>query len=174
MMKKRKEVIIITCVIILCMCVFPLCLIRKEAYVESNLASSYGNIEAQGLEMEQTFVAQTGYLSALAFDIGFPDGKPDEGTLNIFLKDANGKLIMDKTLSLQDVEDGALTMVSVDKWIKKGRQYSWGIIGDKDVKFSTIYTTKAEDDAKGNQALFFDGEMFRGGRALSSMCMISR
>ena len=166
-MKKAPKLFIVIIMAILGICVFPLCLVRKNADICSNLNGAvYENTNYTGNELKQTFVAQTEYLSEIAFDIAFPDVKPDTGSLIFCIKEEgeHPKVLMETQLSLETVNSLAFTSVSVDKWLKKGKLYSYTIIPHEgtDAAFQAVYTVREEDASAGNQTLYFDGKIIDG------------
>lgn len=164
-MKKVGKYIIIITMIILSLCVFPLCLVRKDAILYPNINIPYEFTEA-GDEVKQVFKAETGYLSQLAFDIAFPEGKPDEGNLLVRLYEENekGRMIAEYMVPMQDVQNSAFTYVAIDKWIKAGGLYSYVITAadGTDTVFCAAYTMSEQDTVQGNQALYLDGEIMEG------------
>ena len=72
-MKKIWKIGIVLWGIALTICVFPLCLVRRDTNVDPSLSGNFQRTD-QVQELRQTFVAQTSYLSGLEFDIGFPKG----------------------------------------------------------------------------------------------------
>ena len=91
-MKKIWKIGIVLWGIALTICVFPLCLVRRDTNVDPSLSGNYQRTD-QVQELRQTFVAQTSYLSGLEFDIGFPKGKPDAGVLTVRVMDEDEKVI---------------------------------------------------------------------------------
>lgn len=164
-MTKIAKISTLLCAVILSLCVFPLCLIRKEVEVHSALDVIFEITETRGQELTQSFVAQSGYLSELDFYIRFPDTKPEEGELTFSIHREDGKAIAEKTIPLCDVNDGAFTCVSVNKWIKKGEVYSYTVTASK-AEFQADYTMREEDFAPGSVALFWNGEAV-GGQAVA-------
>lgn len=165
-MKKAKKLFIVIIMAILGICVFPLCLVRKDTDIYPALNIVYENTDDAGSELKQTFVAQTGYLSEIAFDIAFPGEKPDTGSL-IFRIQEEGehpKVLMETQLALETVNHSAFTSVSVDKWLKKGKLYSYTIIPQEgtEAAFQAVYTVRPEDASAGNQTLYFDGKTIAG------------
>lgn len=163
-MKKFSQIGIVILTIILCACVFPLYLIRKDANVDSRLDVIYEFSEIGGV-IEQSFIAQTGYLSELAFDIAFSDGKPESGALVVQIKevDNDNKLIAEEIIPIQNVNDSAFSYVDIHKWLKKDTLYSYTIMPQEgtDLKFKVAYTSD-EDSAKGNQTLYVDNTPISG------------
>lgn len=167
MTKDKLKKILITGMVIACICVCPLNLIRKESTLYPTLDLEYGISDGSVQELEQTFVAQTGYLSEIAFDIKFPVQKPEDGILSVSLCRIDGdkrRVITEKNISLQDVNNGAFTEVEIEKYIRKGKVYSVKITGDEKDKtgFAAIYTIKEEDSAPGSQVLYLDGKETEG------------
>lgn len=164
-MKKIVKCIIVISMIILSLCVFPLCLVRKNDILYPTLNVQYGFTETGG-ELKQVFVAQTAYLSQLAFDIAFLNGKPEEGNLLVRLYEENGKgrMIAEYVVPMQDVQDASFTYIPVEKWIKAGRPYSYVITvkDGTDAAFSAVYTIEEQDAVLGNQDLYLDGEKVAG------------
>ena len=147
-------------------------MVSEKIRASSQLSSSpqlnivYENTDDAGSELKQTFVAQTGYLSEIAFDIAFPGEKPDTGSL-IFRIQEEGehpKVLMETQLALETVNHSAFTSVSVDKWLKKGKLYSYTIIPQEgtEAAFQAVYTVRPEDASAGNQTLYFDGKTIAG------------
>ena len=128
-MKKAWEIGVLACCIALCICVYPLCLMRRDINIDAAPQGPYIETESEAQELRQFFVAQSSYLSELDFDIAFPDGKPDTGELTITIMDGDGKVVVEKAVPLSNVNDGAYTPVSVGKWIKKGSLYSYVVSG---------------------------------------------
>lgn len=122
-MKKSKKfgvVMWLICTITLCLCVFPINLIRRDTNVDPNLNGDYGKTQ-EGQSMMQSFQAQTSYLSEIAFDISFPKGKPEQGNLVFSLyREKDGKILVERSLALEDVDDNGFTYVSIDQWISRG------------------------------------------------------
>lgn len=163
-MKTAAVSVIVLCVVIGCACVFPGNLVRRETKVESSLYGNYGRTEG-GRVLTQSFYAQTAYLSQLAFDIGFPNGKPEEGNLRVILKDENtGKVMTEKQLALTDVNDGEFTYVPLQRWLVTGNLYSYSVEvqSDENNLIQAIYTLNEEDCALGCELLSFDGERVSG------------
>lgn len=159
-MKKAWEIGVLACCIALCICVYPLCLMRRDINIDAAPQGPYIETESEAQELRQFFVAQSSYLSELDFDIVFPDGKPDTGELTITIMDGDGKVVVEKAVPLSNVNDGAYTPVSVGKWIKKGSLYSYVVSGG--VIFRAVYAPDGESDAAGSGALYFDGELIEG------------
>ncbi len=163
-MKKISQTGIVILTILLCACVFPLRLIRKDVNVDSRLDLIYEFSEIGGM-MEQSFIAQTDYLSKLAFDITFPDGKPESGALVVQIKevDNDNKLIAEEIIPIQNVNDSAFSYVDIQKWLKKDTLYSYTVMPQEEtnLKFKVAYTSD-EDSAKGNQALYIDNTPVSG------------
>lgn len=164
-MKRSWKMGIVLFGIVLTVCIFPLCLVRRDTNVDPSLDGAYqrtGQVE----ELLQTFVAQTSYLSGLEFDIGFPEGKPEAGALTVNVMKEDGKVIARREVDLEQVQDSAFTYVPIGKWIKKGGFYSFSVSqGGSDqpvIKFQAIYTTEAKDHTPGNQELYADGESVSG------------
>lgn len=85
MTKDTVKKIWIVCMILVCIGVYPVNLIRKETVLYPRLEVQYGVSDVGIQELKQTFRAQTDYLSEIAFDIAFPNEKPEEGSLSIVL-----------------------------------------------------------------------------------------
>ena len=79
-MKKIIRILIFVTVIILCLSIFPGCLVRKSETLYPKLDMVY-QVTACGKEMTQAFVAESSYLEQISFDIQFPEGKPKNGSL---------------------------------------------------------------------------------------------
>lgn len=118
-MKKGIKLAIVLCMVLCCLLVYPVGLIRKNIIADPNLALQYSKTIA-GQIMTQGFIAQTSYLSEIAFDIGFPEGKPDEGSLIFTLCNEDGKEILEKRLAIQDVTDSGFTQFTVNTWLFRG------------------------------------------------------
>lgn len=70
MIKTAKRLIII-CIIVLCACVFPISLIRKNVDIDFAMDSNYYEVtDYNTQDFKQTFIAQTSYLDEIAFDVG--------------------------------------------------------------------------------------------------------
>lgn len=159
--KLRKIGIVVwfLCTIALCACVFPINLIRRDTNVDPDLSGNYGVTE-RGQSMTQVFQAQTAYLSAIAFDIAFPDGKPEEGNLIFTLRQKEGEVLMEQSIALANVNDGGFSSVSVEKWISRGDIYAYSIDVESGstIKFQAIYTINDAEATSGNLELMFNGE----------------
>lgn len=92
-MKRAWEIGAFVCCIVLSICIFPLCLVRRDINVDPALEGHYEKTEGGVQELKQTFIAQTSYLSELDFDIAFPEGKPDTGTLTVRISKEGGGVL---------------------------------------------------------------------------------
>ncbi len=117
---KLQKKICILVMLLLCISVFPLCLIRKNKNIDPNLGAQYAVSDQNGLKLKQEFLAQTSYLAELAFDITFPNGKPEEGYIKFSLTDSEGKVIQTKDIHVDEISDYEFSYVSIDKWIEGG------------------------------------------------------
>ena len=118
MTKDKMKKILIACMILVCISVCPFNLIKKETTLYPELEMQYGVSDVGIQELKQTFRAQTGYLSQIAFDIAFPNGKPERGSLSVDLckiEDDTVKVIVENRIELQEVNDGAFTNVPIKK-----------------------------------------------------------
>lgn len=107
--------------------------------------------------MTQIFQAQSSYLEGIAFDIGFSDGKPLEGSLIFTLKrEDKEEVIFEKTIELTEINDGLFTYVPVKRWISKGQVYSYSIASSDDIaEFQVIHTLSDNEAALGSKTLYF-------------------
>ena len=128
-MKKAWQIGVLACCIALCICVYPLCLVRRDVSIDVAPQGPYIETESKVQKLRQFFVAQSSYLSEVGFDIAFPNGKPDTGELTVTIMDEGGKVVAEKAVPLCDVNDDAYTPVSVGKWVKRGSLYSYVVSG---------------------------------------------
>ena len=70
-MKTIKKCLIWGIVVMLCMLIWPICLVRKADKVYPELSAQYEESEPAEEKLEQVFVAQTSYLKAIAVDLRF-------------------------------------------------------------------------------------------------------
>lgn len=167
MTKEKMRKLLIVSMILMCLCIYPLNLIRKESTIYPELEVQYGVSDGTVQELKQTFIAQTSYLSEIAFDIKFLDEKPEEGSLSLTLskiEDDSEKIIIEKNILLEDINDSAFTHVPVRKFIQKESLYAVKIAGSKEkgTDFAAIYTIDEKDAALGSQILHLDGKEAEG------------
>lgn len=166
MTKDKIKKILIICMILTSICVYPLCLIRKERILYPTLGVEYGRSYSNVQKLEQTFIAQTDYLSEIAFDIAFPNGKPEEGSLSIALCKNGGvsAVIAERHMLLQEINNAAFTYLPIEKHIQKGELYAIVIVGAENVtaEFTAIYTEEEQDAALGSQTLYLNGKKAEG------------
>lgn len=169
MRNKIKQIIriaIVICMVVLCLCVYPFCLVRRDTDVDPSIGIEYAVTQEAGNKLVQTFVAQEAYLSELVFDINFPEGIPEQGTLlvRIYEADEQDKVIFEKTLTMQEVGDSRFTYVTVKKWLKKNELYAYALsyTGEKSAVFQAVYTENAKDSTPGNQHLFLEEQLVEG------------
>lgn len=162
-MKKLGIRVVFLCTVLLCIIVFPVSLVRKEETVDPVLNTEYGRTE-NGHAMTQIFQAQSSYLEGIAFDIGFSDGKPLEGSLIFTLKrEDKEEVIFEKAIELTEINDGLFTYVPVKRWISKGQVYSYSIASSDDIaEFQAIHTLSDDEAALGSKTLYFQGESVNG------------
>lgn len=163
--KRTWSMLILLFTVALCACVFPMNLIRKNENMDSSMNGQY-EMTVPGKELIQVFQAQTAYLSEIGFDIYFPGEVPEDGNL-IFTFRSEGestKVIYETSVALTDVSNGAFTYVPVNKWISRGKYYSYTITPEDgtDVLFQAICTYDPADAAPGSHELFFQGDSVNG------------
>lgn len=71
-MRKIIKKIVIAGIFLLCACVFPISLVRKSESVDPVMGEDFEHTDYTVQELKQVFVAQTGYLEEIAFDVGIP------------------------------------------------------------------------------------------------------
>lgn len=157
-MKKTMEKFIIVCMVILCACVFPVSLVRKSESVGTMMSGNFGKTDYTVQELKQVFTAQTSYLERIAFDVAILDD--NAGGYHVFFKDEDKqKVLVEKQISFQDAGNGSYTYVPIEKWIRKGGEYSISVIAEGIEGFSVFYTLVSEEAAPGSQTLYLDGEV---------------
>lgn len=163
-MKKFVTVGLLLCIVVCCISIWPIGVVRKNADIYPLLGVEYPKTEP-GQEMTQVFTAQTGFLSEMAFDVGFPYGKPEEGKLIFSLcREKDGKELLEKMIDIQDVVDSAFTQLSINTWLVKGENYSYTIRAEADsgLAFQGIYTEDDADAALGSREMFFENAHVEG------------
>lgn len=161
---KIVKAVILGITLLLCICVFPLCLIRKEENMDPALGIAYGSAAVR--ELTQNFTAPTEYLEGIAVDIGMPEGGWGEGNLIVRIREEGGeeRTLAERKIPWEEVNDEAFTYVQVKGWLKKGAAYSVviGMEEGAEGTFRAMYTMKEEDAAPGSGAMYFAGEHAEG------------
>lgn len=160
-MKRILEKIVIVCMAVLCVCVFPVSLVRKGENVESAMSGNFGKTDYTVRELKQTFTAQTAYLEEIALDVGISD--QGSGDIRVSLKDEKRqRVIREELIPAQAAGNESYTFVPVKKWLRKGGEYSVTVTAEGMEGIMAIYTLVPEEAAPGNQALYLDGETIDG------------
>lgn len=166
-MKKKLRIGILLITLILMICVWPVCLVRKTADISSNMASDYEATEqfvSNTTPYVQTFVAQTARLDYIKFKLVFDqDITALAGAVHFKIVDTNNQPIVEKDLAFSEYE-GYFWETEVNKWIDKGAEYT--IVVTVDDEYSNIFqgahTLNTADDAPGNVSLFMGEEQIDG------------
>lgn len=167
-MKKAIRIGILCIMVLLMLCVWPFCLVRKTAEVASNLtAPEYGNTEQyirHDVPYVQSFTAQTARLDYLEFKLYHEQdfsGLP--GVLHFCLTDDADKLICEKDIAFSEFTR-YFWHADVNKFLQKGKVYRYSVSVDEeyDNLFKAIYTVKTEDDAPGSVELRMGAEPIVG------------
>lgn len=150
---------IIICIVILCACVFPISLVRKSVGVGTVMSDNFGTTDYMVQELKQVFTAQTNYLQKIAFDVEIADDNA-KGRYCVFVKDEDKqKIIVEKYISFEDAGNAAYTYVPVEKWIRKGGEYSVSVTAEGIEGFYVYYSLVPEEAAPGSQRLYLNGEV---------------
>lgn len=150
---------IIMCIVILCACVFPVSLVRKSEDVGTVMSDNFGTTDYMVQELKQVFTAQTSYLEKIAFDVKVANDYA-KGRYCVFVKDEDKqKIIAEKYISFEDAGNGAYTYVPIEKWIRKGGEYSVSVTAEGVEGFYVFYSLVPEEAAPGSQILYLDGEV---------------
>lgn len=163
-MKKAIRISILAIMILLMLCVWPFCLVRKTAEVASCLtAPEYGNTEqyiCHDVPYVQSFTAQTAKLEYIEFKLySEQDFQSLPGELHFQLTDEADRLIMEKDIAFSEFTR-YFWHVDVNEWLQKGKVYKFVVSVDEEYNnlFKGIYTVKAEEDAPGSISLRMGAE----------------
>lgn len=162
-MKKTAKRLMIVLIIVLCACVFPISLVRKSDTIDFAMNTDYYVISDSDIkDFKQTFIALTSYLDEIAFDVGIPGEISGEENLVICIREEKSrKILLEKTVSIQDVNDQAYTFIPVKKWIHKGGLYSLSVTVEGLEGISVVYSTETTG-IPADQILYFGGEPVQG------------
>lgn len=161
-MKKVAMSVTVILMILSCLCVWPFCLVRKDAvywtttpYIDNDL---YQNDKAI---MRQTFVAQESFISEIAFAISFAGGDCE---VSFRLYDSSGETLAMQSAIIPEDDSSRFCYVSIDKWIKKGHYYTFEveIMNPEKVNPQFLCTQNDESTTLGNLELYINGEYFDG------------
>lgn len=163
-MRRWVKGFIILIIILLCACVFPVSLVRKNGTVDFAVNTDYYVISDPNIRsFKQTFTAQAGYLDEIAFDVGFPGGMSGEETLVVRItEEKSNKILMEKTVSIGNINDQAYTFLPVKKWIHKGSLYSISVTAEDFEGFSVVYSMEMAEEDKADGALYLEGVPVQG------------
>lgn len=166
-MKKAAETVVILCMIALLLCVFPVSLVRKNKNIDPAMNGSIVVTDFQVWDLKQTFVAQTDFLEEIAFDVvllewGGANASTEENLLIRLRDEKTQKILVEKRMSIQDIQDGAYTYVQIKKWVRKGRLYSISVMAEGPEGFAAVYITEDAEASLGSPILCFEGEPVEG------------
>ena len=173
-MKRVMHKSILVIMVLLMLCVWPFCLLRKSVELNSNMASSYGTTTqyiGSDTPYVQVFAAQTAKLEYFDFKFSHEqDISGLEGTFYITLLDGEDKFISQYEIGFDDIES-YLWRVYVHEWLKKGETYKFCITVDDEYSniFKPLYTLTEADHATGSVALYV-GEEKAEGQGLARYC----
>lgn len=86
-MKTIKKCLIWGIVLMLCVLIWPICLVRKADKVYPDLNAQYEESEPVEKKMEQVFVAQTSYLKAIAVDFKVLEETENDVVVQFMIED---------------------------------------------------------------------------------------
>lgn len=163
-MSKKVGVIIISLVMIAaCVSIWPLKFIRKDV-VYWTQSSQYQYMENalspdSDAVLEQTFIAQEAYLKQIAFAVAFSGSECD---IRFSLYNQENEQLFERQIVLGAEYNSGFFYVDINKWVKKGEQYTFGVevLNAENVNPQFMYTLEGEPTAKGNLLMMVNGESF--------------
>ncbi len=164
-MKKVVRSIIIIATAIFMLCVWPLCIVRKEIGIYPQQGISYAETEqyiTADSSYMQTFTAQTEKLNGITVILNQMVELSKVDFL-VELIDEEGKQVYSKQLNLCEMGN----QIPVNKWLKKGREYTIKVSVPEEANgaFKCPYTVKEEQHAVGSKE-FRIGEQVIDGQAV--------
>ena len=113
--ERVKRIVIWGLVLLICLLIWPVCLVRKDAESMPNLEAAYGKSDVVdiAIPVEQKFKAQTAHLKKMAIDVKFLDASRREGILLFVLLDDSEEEIYEEEIPLEEVNDGAFTWIDI-------------------------------------------------------------
>lgn len=165
--KKITRIFIVILAGIMMLCVWPICLIRKAANIDSALGIEYGVTEAfiaENQPYEQFFIAQTEKLNGIAFVVEYQEELPKDGTVHFDLSDKNGYIFFSRDIAFEEIGNKSFCMVTVNKWLKKGQEYSYRLSVEKKYEgfLRGVYTRQTDEHAKGSLQLRIGNDTVEG------------
>lgn len=165
-MKKIVSLLIIVFAFILCLCVFPLNLLRMEQTLSSGDTEPYATTPVlnPGVVCMQGFIAQESYLKELSFAFSPIDVLPEDTTVLFELADSSGKVLVSKTYTAEDIMTESYCTVAINKWLKKGDIYAYTLtVSGSSGNHLALYTTpNLANYAAGNINLSLNGVPLEG------------
>ncbi len=147
------------------MCVWPLCLYRRDTEERSG---DEGHMVTEGLEpgqcLSQTFQATESYIRGIDFALEYVDGLPREGTIRFELLDESGKLLHGEEMSYEWLPSHTYYGVPLEMRLKKNAVYEYRVV-NVDVTENlpgVIYTHDAGMDAAPDRELAVGGVPVEG------------
>ena len=112
----------------------------------------------------QGFVAQESYLKELSFAFSPIDDLPEDTTVLFELTDINGKVLVSKTYTAEDIIKESYCTVAINKWLKKGDIYAYTLtVSGSSGNHLVLYTTpNSANYAAGNISLSLNGVPLEG------------
>lgn len=155
-------VVIALCVIAMG-CIWPFCIFRRTVNVDAVAESDWRTTERMielGEPMEQFFIAQTRRLQYIAFVVETTGNFSEDDVLTFEFINPKGKVILRQEIPITEIESCKYCYVPVNKWLKKGREYSFRISMDNSVngEIRGMYAEVPGNSATGGTGLTV-GEM---------------
>lgn len=164
--ERVKRIVIWGLVLLICLLIWPVCLVRKDAESMPNLEAAYGKSDVVdiAIPVEQKFKAQTAHLKKMAIDVKFLDASRREGILLFVLLDDSEEEIYEEEIPLEEVNDGAFTWIDIDLWLKKGGEYSYILLFPDTAadNVTVLETMEEENHVADNLELTVNGTVCSG------------
>lgn len=163
--------VIVVLFLLMMLCVWPFCLVRRGTSLSSNYDKEYIYTEyylTKDVAFTQTFVAQSSRLNSIEFVVEFQEPLPADGALLFTLYDAHGDTVVSQKLDSDQIMNSSFSQVKVGKWMKKGAEYSFTLTVTEEWEglIRGVYTQAQEPCGVGNQDLSM-GEEWLAGYALT-------
>jgi hypothetical protein len=165
-MKKTGYRIMILLVLLCMMSVWPFGLIQSEKICSSGDTEEYAHtrVLAAGSVIRQKFTAQESRLREVSFTFALGTVMYDDTSIEFELASVSGKVLVKKDFSAAQLKENPQCTVSVNKWIHKGKQYSFTlkVKGNRTSDIYLLETPLVQNFAPGNCGLLQNGQTLQG------------
>ncbi len=166
---RAVKLIIIAAGILLMLCVWPFCLIRRTIDLSSALGVAYEETEQTirgDAPFVQTFTAQSARLEDVEFALGLSGGQP-QGTLRLELLDGQDRVLVSRGIDAETLPDASFYRVPIGQWLRTGETYQLRLSPEEGLtgELYGIYTREEGQHAPGCLQ-FFMGDALIEGQAL--------